>query len=86
MTAHKMLYEWCDQSRMISGKKHHLAKRFDGVCFYLDDVFRFALEHFAGREDLEHELLNMGARPEEIGDMLKLLELSGLVEVCDSDE
>ncbi len=86
MTKQSTLYEWRNRSREISGKTHHLLKRFDGVCFYLDDMFRYALENYSKPEKLDSELLKMGADKNEIVDILNMLNLAGLIELSDSNE
>jgi hypothetical protein len=83
---HKNLYRWCNRSRIISGNVHYLVERHDGVRFYLDDAFRFALEHFDRGEALKPELIKMGATPDEISELLKILQSAGLVETCSGNE
>jgi len=54
-----------------------MVERFDGVRFYLDDAFLFALEHVDSM-DLSRELAVRGAAPEEIDTVIRILRMAGL--------
>lgn len=80
------LHRWCNHTRIISGNTHYLVERHDGVRFYLDQIFRFALDNYGGGEALNQELIKMGVKPEEVLEIFKILQLAGLVEACGDDE
>jgi hypothetical protein len=84
MTDTKKKYLIHDFKREISGKIHQLVEADDGVQFYLDPLFLYALEHL-NDADLSDKLREMGATQEEVPLILKVLQMAELhsMEECE---
>ncbi len=72
------VYIILDHERDISGKIHRLVERQDGFRFYLDPVFLHVLTHL-DCPDRDTVAIQMGAEPDEIPIILRMLGKAGLI-------
>jgi len=70
---------------MISGRIHRLVERHDGMRFYLDDAFLFALRN-PDSPDLSEKLMEHGAAPDEIEMIFKMLDMAELLDAADGED
>ncbi|MBN1295424.1 hypothetical protein JXA80_01500 [bacterium] len=80
----ELVYRILEQTRMISGRCHHLVERRDGFRFYLDDVFLEVLRH-GDAIDLADRLKNLGVLPGDLNDILMVLGIAGLIPEAGGD-
>lgn len=78
MNNSELRYNLTGLNRLISGKRHELVERVDGMRFYLDDAFMYVLQN-PEDQSLGMRLEKLGADSVDLADIVFVLMMAGLI-------